>query len=265
MPAPPPPPRAALLLIGNELLSGKIRDENGWHLARFLRRRGIALCEVAVVPDDDERIAAALTRLRGQADLLFTSGGVGPTHDDRTLPAIAKATGRPLARNDEMAAMLRAHYGERLTPEALAMADVPAGTVPRALPGWPVLRLDLGPPAPARLYILPGVPELFRAKLERLAELPGELPEGPGWCLHTLDLTAEESRLAGPLAELAARFPEVEIGSYPRWSRDAEGRLRGRVRVTFEAPAAHADQVEAARDELARAFAGELAGDEGSP
>ncbi|RMG97485.1 MAG: competence/damage-inducible protein A [Deltaproteobacteria bacterium] len=246
-PSPDGPRRAAALLIGNELLSGKIRDENGWHLARFLRRRGIELAEMAVVPDDVDEIARALARLVGRHPLVFTSGGVGPTHDDRTLAAVAAATGRPLERHAGMEALLRDHYGEGVGEAALAMADLPRGTVPCALPGWPVLRLDTDAPAVARIYILPGVPELFRSKLERLAELPGELPEGPGWVLEVLDLAVDEAELAAPLAEVAAAEPDVEIGSYPRWIRDERGRLCGRVRVTVEGPVA-------ARDAVLRAF-----------
>ncbi|MCA9701873.1 MAG: competence/damage-inducible protein A, partial [Myxococcales bacterium] len=100
-------PTAAVLLIGNELLSGKIRDENGWFLSQVCRRRGLELREIAVVPDEIETIGAALLRLLEQTPLVFTSGGVGPTHDDRTLEAIAAATGRPLRRHPEIEAELR--------------------------------------------------------------------------------------------------------------------------------------------------------------
>ncbi len=111
-PRDPSTPRAAILLIGNELLSGKIRDENGWFLSGVLRRRGIELVEIAVVPDDLARIGEALRRLLDRAGLVFTSGGVGPTHDDVTLAAIAAALERPLERNEEMAETLRAHSGD---------------------------------------------------------------------------------------------------------------------------------------------------------
>ncbi len=247
-------PSAAVLLIGNELLTGKIRDANGWHLTRFLRRRGIQLLEICVIPDDDARIGEALLRLASRADLVFTSGGVGPTHDDRTLPAIATATGRPLARHAGMEDLLQSRYGGPLTDEALAMADLPAGTVPCALPGWPVLRLDLTHPRPCRVYMLPGVPELLRAKLERLEQLPGELPHSGGWSLETLDVTLDESRLTAHLEEIVSAFPTVEVGSYPRWVPDATGRLRARVHITFEAEVTHANHVSAARNALRAAL-----------
>ena len=174
------PPRAAVLLIGDELLSGKIRDANGHFLAQVLRRRGMALVEIRTVGDAPEDIGRALLDLAARASFVFTSGGVGPTHDDRTLEAIAAATGRPLVRNAEMAAELAQHYGDRATKEAMSMADLPEGTTLRAGPGWPVLRLDLDEPGPCRVYILPGVPPLLRAKIERLEATEGELPHAGG-------------------------------------------------------------------------------------
>lgn len=245
-------PAAAILLIGDELLSGKIRDENGHFLARVLRRRGIRLVEITVVGDAEEAIGEALLRLVERAPLVFTSGGVGPTHDDRTLSAIATATQRPLERNEQMEQLLRTHYGERITPEALTMADLPRGTSLRALPGWPVLRLDLQAPHVARIYILPGVPALLRAKVEHLESIDGELPLAEGWHLVLLHTMLEESKLAPKLDALVASFPMVDIGSYPRWTRDEGGRVRYHVRVTFETPLEHAESADAARERLAR-------------
>lgn len=248
------PPRAAVLLIGDELLSGKIRDENGWFLAKVMRRRGIALVETRTVGDGIDDIGRALLQLLARAPLVITSGGVGPTHDDRTLEAIAKATGRPLQRHPEIEAELRAYYGARLTPEALTMADLPEGTVLRAGPGWPALRLDLQEPQPSRIYILPGVPPLLRAKVERLEALPDELPLGEGWHLATLHTSLEESRLAAMLEAVLQRFAGVEIGSYPRWTREQDGRVAYHVRVTFEGPTPAAAQVDAAREALRAAL-----------
>lgn len=242
-------PTAAILLIGDELLSGKIRDENGWFLTKVLRRRGVRLVEVATIGDDVEEIGRTLLRLCDKADIVFTSGGVGPTHDDKTLDAIARATARPLERHAEMEHQLRTHYGSNLTEEALRMADVPRGTQLRALPGWPVLRLDLDRPE-ARIYILPGVPALLRAKVEHLERIEGELPAGGGWHLALLHTSLEESKLAAHLDQLVPDFPQVDIGSYPRWHRDERGRLHYHVRITFEAPRDEAEAVEAARRRL---------------
>ncbi|MCR9165254.1 MAG: competence/damage-inducible protein A [Nannocystaceae bacterium] len=248
-------PTAGLLLIGDELLSGKIRDENGHHLAKVLRRLGIAFVEMAMVGDDAEAIGEALLRLGRRADLVFTSGGVGPTHDDITMASIAAATGRPLVQHPQMAASLRKHYGEDLSDAALSMADVPEGTTLRGSKGWPVLRLDLdrdADPVRSRLYILPGVPSLFRAKLEHLEVAPGELPRGEGWHLALLHTTLDESKLAPHLDALLAKHGEgLDIGSYPRWSRAEDGSVAYHVRITFEAPSDRAALADAARDELA--------------
>lgn len=240
---------AAILLIGDELLSAKVRDENGYFLARMLRRRGIRLRELCIVADDIEEIGAALLRLAGNADIVFTAGGVGPTHDDRTLAAIAHAIAAPLQRNPAMAARLHKHYGPNITEDALRMADLPAGTQLLADEGWPVLRLDLAS-AGARVYILPGVPGLLQLKIEQLEALPGELPRGEGWHQCLVHTTLEESQLAPHLDAVVAAFTDVEIGSYPRWSPAPDGRLTYEVRVTFESLQRHAARAEAARRAL---------------
>lgn len=244
------PARAAVLLIGDELLSGKIRDENGHFLAQTMRRRGIALVEIRTVSDDQGDIGRGLLDLATRASILFTSGGVGPTHDDRTMAAIAAATGRALRRHDTMATQLREYYGEKLTEAALSMADLPEGTVLCAGPGWPAMRLDLTEPSACRVYILPGVPALLRSKVSRLLSTPGELPSGEGWHLAEIHTTLEESQLAPLLDAVLAHHVGVEIGSYPRWSRGEDGRVVLDVRVTLEGPTALAQRVEAARTAL---------------
>jgi len=247
----PDVPTACVLLIGDELLTGKVRDENGHFIAKLLRRRGIRLLEICTVGDQPDDIGAALVRLCARAPILFTSGGVGPTHDDRTLEAIARVTRRPLTRNAEMEAQLRHYYGERINDAALRMADLPRGTLLRAMPGWPVLRLDLDA---ARIYILPGVPSLLRAKLEHLEAIDGELPISAGWHLATLHTSLDESKLAPYLDAVVAEFEGIDIGSYPRWSRTDDGRVRVHVRVTFEGPSPQAARVEAARERLREAL-----------
>jgi len=238
-------PQAAILLIGDELLRAKVRDENGYFLAKMLRRRGIQLRELTIVPDRIEAIGSALLRLAEGADILFTAGGVGPTHDDMTLAAIAAATHRPLQRNPAMAARLHAHYGASITDDALRMADLPAGTQLLADEGWPVLRLDLAE-GKTHVYILPGVPGLLQLKVEQLEALPGELPRGEGWHQCIVHTSLEESHLAPLLDVVVAAFPDVEIGSYPRWSPRADGQLAYHVRVTLEAPRRQADRAEQA-------------------
>lgn len=255
----PPAPTACVLLIGDELLTGKVRDENGHFLAVALRRRGIRLLEICTVGDRLDEIGAALLRLCARAPLLFTSGGVGPTHDDRTLEAIAAATARPLVRNPEMEAMIRHHYGTRLTDAALRMSDLPDGTILRAMPGWPVFRLDLAPardrPDASRIYILPGVPNLLRAKFEHLEAVDGELPYTPGWHVEVLYTDLDESKLAAHLDAVVAAHPGVDVGSYPRWSRGDDGRIHMHVRVTLEGPTSAREHVVAARAALHAALA----------
>lgn len=243
-----PAPTAAVLLIGDELLTGKIRDANGHFLSQVLRRRGIRLVEIRTVGDEPEEIGRALLDLVSRASIVFTSGGVGPTHDDRTLESIALATGRPLRRNEAMAAELAHYYKDRLTDAVLRMADLPEGTVLCAGPGWPAMRLDL---EDARVFILPGVPGLLRAKVERLEAEPGELPQAPGWHLAQVYTSVEEARLAPMLESVLERFGDVQIGSYPRWYRGEGGRVTMEVRVTLEGPAQRRDAIEAARAELA--------------
>ena len=247
-----PVPTAAVLLIGNELLSGKIRDQNGHALAKMMRRRGIRLLEVCTVEDDLAAIGAALRRLLERCPLVFTSGGVGPTHDDVTMEAVAGALGRRLQRDAAMEQILRAHFGERITPAALKMADLPEGTELVARHGWPVMRLDLADAR--RVYILPGIPELCRAKIEALEAIPGELPDAGGWALETLHTAMDEADLAAALNQVVAEYASVEIGSYPRWQADERGRLRCVVRITFEAIGAQRHRAGEARDALARAL-----------
>lgn len=246
-------PTAAILLIGNELLSAKIRDENAWFIVQVMRRCGVQVREIRTVPDEEDVIADALRSLGQRASLIFTSGGVGPTHDDVTLAAVARGSDRPLERHAEMEEILRGHYGDDITADALRMADLPAGTTLAGDATWPIMRLDIPPPwAPhprTTIYILPGIPTLLRAKVETLESIPGELPRGDAWLLETVETTHAESTIAAHLREIAESLPSVEIGSYPRWLSDDSGRLRVRVRITVEAPSAASDDV---RDGVAR-------------
>lgn len=242
-------PTAAILLVGNELLSAKIRDENAWFIVQVMRRCGVQVREIRTVPDEEEVIADAARALIRRADVVFSSGGVGPTHDDVTLAGIARGTDRLLERHAGMEKILRGHYGDRITPDALRMADLPAGTTLTGEAGWPIMRLDVPTPESARgsttLYILPGIPSLLRAKVETLESTPGALPRGDSWLLHTVETEHAESAIAEGLREIAAAHPAVDIGSYPRWRADDSGRLQVQVRITVEAPRAAADQVHA--------------------
>ena len=260
-----PQPRAAVLLVGDELLSGKIRDENGWFLTQVLRRRGIKLVEIRVVSDGIDTIATAARQLLDLAPLLFTSGGVGPTHDDVTLAAVARATDRPLARHAAMETILRGHYGDEISPDALRMADLPEGTILAGDTGWPIMQLDVThADRPSRLFILPGIPTLLKRKVELLESIPDALPLGDAWHVETVETDRAESDIAPALRDALDQFPEVTIGSYPRWTPDARGRLQVRVRVTIEAPGAHEAHVRGAKALLEAALSDTPRGGEGA-
>lgn len=229
-------PRATLLVVGNEVLSAKVRDENGPWAAERLRDLGVRLAAILTIPDELELLAEVVDRERRRVDWLFTSGGVGPTHDDVTVPAVARALGRELRRLPAMEAALREGHRRWLgvddVPEAvLRMADLPEGTRLAGDPGHPVLVVD-------NVVMLPGVPRFFRLQFDAFAV---ELRGAPRFRLATLELTLREDEFAESLADVARDHPDVAIGSYPRF--DAADHA---VRVTFEA--IDAARVAAARD-----------------
>jgi molybdenum cofactor synthesis domain-containing protein len=228
------PRTAAALVIGNEILSGKIRDANTATLAETLRTIGIELRRVVVVPDEVDLIAAEVNTLRQRYDLLFTSGGVGPTHDDVTVESIARALGRRVVRSPEMAAQLRSYYGERCTDGHLRMADIVEGTelYPSRDAVWPTMVLG-------NMFVLPGVPEIFLLKLQGL--LPRIDRGDAAFVLRNVYTSRDEGELKVHLDAVVARFDDVFVGSYPRWNDP-----RYSVRVTFDGR--DAARVDAARD-----------------
>jgi molybdenum cofactor synthesis domain-containing protein len=226
---------AAALIIGNEVLSGKVRDENGPYLVEALRRRGVELSRLYVVPDEPDAIVEALAALRPRAEVIFTSGGLGPTHDDVTVPAVARFLGRRVVRHAAMEALVRRHWGDAATPEAMRLADAPEGAVFFEAPGlWlPVLTVE-------ELVLLPGIPRLFRMQLDAIADRFGDQP----FHLRCLYLSVYEELIAGALSGVAARHPEVAIGSYPVLGEDYK------VKLTIESR--RPERVEAAVEELLR-------------
>jgi molybdenum cofactor synthesis domain-containing protein len=222
-PDPTAAPTAAILVIGNEILSGKVDDQNARYLIGELRRLGVSLRRIEVIPDVVEEIAARVRALSAGVDHLFTSGGVGPTHDDVTLQAVGEAFGLPIVRDAALEALLRDRYGARLHERDLRMADLPAGARLEHGPGgpgatWPVVVVR-------NVWILPGVPSIFRAKFETVRELFRASP------IHTRALysRAGEGEIAGALDETVAAFPGVDVGSYPQLeARDH------RVKITLD-------------------------------
>jgi len=200
---------AAALVIGNELLSGKIQEANLIELARLLRALGIRLIRAVMVPDDLDVIARAVQELRTCADVVFTSGGIGPTHDDVTVEAVARAFGVEAVLEPTLAALLREVYGDRCTDAHLRMALVPRGAelVSNADVRWPT-------PLMENVYVLPGVPEIFRMRLDAVrSHLTGPRP----FVSKAVFLTLDEPELTLPLNQVVAAHPSVEIGSYPKW------------------------------------------------
>lgn len=226
---------AAALIIGGELLSGKIKDENSHALACTLRALGIELTHVSILPDDTNKISEELRRLRTTVDVVFTSGGVGPTHDDVTVDAVARALRLPVSEDQILAGLLRTAFGERMTPAHLRMARVPEGATlfTGSEVGWPVVVVQ-------DVWLLPGIPELFRMKMT----IVRDHLRGPGpYFSEVVLLSAEEAEIKNELDRVVRAHPEVEIGSYPKWFDPSY-----KTRITFDARA----------EDLARAAAREL-------
>ncbi len=213
----PKPITAALAIIGNEILSGKVEESNGRFLAQELFALGWHLREVAVVPDEHQVVVDTVRRLSQTYDHVFTSGGIGPTHDDITLAAVAKAMDRELVVSSVLERLLQRFYGvELLTPSQQRLAFVPEGAVLHYGSASQYPQMMVG-----NVYPLPGIPELFRKKFAELKEL---WPPAPPRERRSLHLVAMETDLADLLSAVAQEYPEVQLGSYPTY-KDAEWHL----------------------------------------
>lgn len=212
---------AAALIIGNELLSGKIHEANLVQLARSLRRLGVELRRVVMVLDDIETIAAEIQSLSSTHDLLFTSGGVGPTHDDVTIEAVAKAFGVPVISHPALEAIVRRYYGARTTAGHLRLALAPEGAAlhDNARVNWPVTVMR-------NVWVLPGVPEVFTLKLSIVEDVLGVDTPFLSRAVYT---NMDEGTLKPLLDAIVAAFPDVSVGSYPTWSDPSY-----RTKLTFD-------------------------------
>ncbi|MDV7141342.1 molybdopterin-binding protein [Tropicimonas sp. TH_r6] len=203
-------PTAAMLVIGDEILSGRTRDSNMHHLAGALTKHGIRLAEVRVVPDEPAAIIAAVRALSEAHDHVFTSGGIGPTHDDITADCIADAFETPIDIRDDARARLQAHYdatGMELNESRLRMARIPDGAALidnpiSAAPGF-ILR---------NVHVMAGVPVIFEAMV---ASVLSGLTGGDPILSQSLRINLGEGEIAGELSALAEDFPSLSIGSYP--------------------------------------------------
>jgi molybdenum cofactor synthesis domain-containing protein len=199
---------AAVLIIGNEILSGRTQDANLAFLGTSLNEIGVRLVEARVVPDIEAEIVAALNALRARWDYVFTTGGIGPTHDDITAESIAKAFGVPLIRHPEAEARLRAYYpADKINDARLRMANTPAGATLLDNPVSVAPGFQIG-----NVFVMAGVPAIMRAMFDGIkARLKGGAP------VKSLSVPAfiAEGTIAHDLGALQARFPELDIGSYP--------------------------------------------------
>lgn len=235
-------PTAAMLVIGDEILSGRTRDANMHHLAGRLTEAGIDLKEVRIVSDDRDAIIAAVIALSQAYDTVFTSGGIGPTHDDITADCIAAAFGAGIGVREDARQLLQDHYdrqGMEFNEARMRMARIPDGATLidnpiSAAPGFIM----------GNVHVMAGVPSVFQAMLASV--LPG-LTGGEPLTSVSVRIDRGEGDIAGPLAKLAGDHPEVSFGSYP-FIRDG---LYGANIVIRGAPAAN---VEAAADALCAIF-----------
>jgi molybdenum cofactor synthesis domain-containing protein len=213
-----PNPTAAILVIGDEILTGRTREGNAHFLAGELARSGIDLGEVRIVPDDHERIVEAVNALRARFDHLFTSGGIGPTHDDITADAVAAAFGVPLGIREDARAILAAHYeksGLELNAARLRMARIPEGATLIENPISAAPGFTLG-----NVHVLAGVPNIFQAMVAAvLAGITGGKP----LLSQSLRLMRGEGTIAAEFGALAAEFPDLSMGSYPFVQNGAYG------------------------------------------
>jgi len=208
---------AGLLVIGDEILSGRTQDRNLSPIATWLNLQGIRLEEVRVVPDDVDRIAEAVNALRTRYDYLFTTGGIGPTHDDITVDAIAAALGVPVVVHPRARATLEAYYANRggLTEARLRMARVPEGAelIENVASGAPGIRVG-------NVHILAGIPRVAAMMLEALS---GTLEGGRPVLSRTIGCWVAESEVAEILGETERVHPGCRIGSYPFFSEGKGG------------------------------------------
>jgi molybdenum cofactor synthesis domain-containing protein len=220
---------AAALVIGNELLSGKVQEQNLLELARLLRAIGVRLVKASVVLDDTQALVREIRELAASVDVVFTSGGVGPTHDDVTVEAVALAFGVRVVSDPVLEKLLRATYAERLNEAHLRMALVPEGArlVSTEDVKWPTILMR-------NVFLLPGVPEIFRMKLDAVRKnLRGRQP----FFSKAAYVLLEEAELKGALDAVVAAHPDVDVGSYPKWFEPAY-----RTKITFDSRGEEAAQ-----------------------
>jgi molybdenum cofactor synthesis domain-containing protein len=234
---------AAILVIGDEILSGRTKDKNIGYIAEYLTALGVDLREVRVVPDVEEEIVAAINALRARYTYLFTTGGIGPTHDDITADAVAKAFGVSIDHDPRAVAMLQERYTpEELTEARLRMARIPAGAdlVENPISKAPGFRVG-------NTFVMAGVPAIMQAMLDRIAPT---LETGARMVVETIEVPGiPEGIYAAALGDIAKAHPGVSIGSYPSFTA---GGFRNQIVVRSKDPGAAAEAASAVREALER-------------
>lgn len=230
-----------MVVVGNEILSGKVHDTNSYFAARELRKIGVTLKRIAVVPDELQPIADEVRHCARTFDFVITSGGVGPTHDDITMEAVALAFGRRIVIHPELERTIRSHFTERLAI-GMKMAEVPEGAVLNAAGDlrFPTVQVE-------NVHILPGIPQIFEAKLLALL---GRFATDP-YYIRTIYTSAGEGIIAEYLNECLRSYPALLLGSYPRI-----GDPGYRVKLTLESK--DREYVERAFDHLIGLLPGEI-------
>ena len=223
---------AAILVIGDEILSGRTKDRNIGYIAEYVARLGVEVREVRVVPDDEGEIVAALNALRARWDYVFSTGGIGPTHDDITADAVAKAFGVAIGEDPRaLAIMMERYQPADLTPARRRMARIPAGAelIENPVSKAPGFRIG-------NVIVMAGVPSVMQAMLDGAVK---GLRTGQIMLVETIEASGlPEGRYGGPLGEIAAARPQVSIGSYPSY---ADGKFRNQIVVRGKDAEAVAD------------------------
>jgi len=201
------PRTAAIIIIGNEILSGKVEDRNSAYLASGLRELGVDVRRVSVIPDDTGTIAEEVARFSREFDVVFTSGGVGPTHDDVTMQGVAQAFGLELVRNAELADIINERCGGAANGPTLRMADLPEGAELIEGNG-----LRFPAVAVRNVYIFPGIPEYLVRKFEAIKERFRSEP----FVLKKIFINEDECLIVPALDTLVAEFTRIDVGSYPK-------------------------------------------------
>ena len=230
---------AALIIIGNEILSGRTHDKNLPHIAKTLGEIGVRLSEARVVPDVEAEIIDAVNTMRRKYDYVFTTGGIGPTHDDITAECVAKAFGRKLIQHPEARRRMEERYANtdmELNEARLRMANTPEGAtlIDNPISAAPGFRVE-------NVHVMAGVPQIMQAMLEAAKK---ELVGGARVHAMTVLCTLGEGTVADGLGAIQEKYPEVDIGSYPQYNR-------GGYRVSLVLRATEPDRLAMATDEVA--------------